>query len=489
MKKGVAVLVLLAVVFTVVTYADGVSNTVVGKFITGQIPYVRNEDGSMIPDKYNTGPDPSIALTNFNPAPGETVNVSGIKIMRCTESYMGENYLLLNYKFLGDAPDVSVIENYDFSYYEFQVSGAPLVERTIIFKNCKFNHLKFDVVRDWHAKYEFYDCEFNTVEGNFMKFERCLFHPLVFDALDTQQDVSVKDSYIFFVGDSRSAGKHIDGVQTAGVRQDPTFDVANISFNNVRMEMPQIKVAGPDGEWFFPLLNAPIMVSLEGAYYGHNISFENIHANGGGHSIYWSCSNETKKKNVCRSLTNTLSRNIVVGYGHMYSMMNEYHNNVDMDTWVIENVDHVTDLYICSVWKNSAGVHVSVTNELLTNRTMTCTADGKVSATHTIPAHPKIPKDKIVEHYLVFDDFPYDIDLIVADKSAHEVSCYDVTETGDVNNSPLLKTVIFSGDASGDTSGDTSGVSSEQLSAGHVSSMCYSMKLFIAAVFAFFLMV
>ena len=36
----------------------------------GQTPYVKNVDGTMIPDKYNTGVDPSIALTAYHPSDG-----------------------------------------------------------------------------------------------------------------------------------------------------------------------------------------------------------------------------------------------------------------------------------------------------------------------------------------------------------------------------------------------------------------------------------
>ena len=184
------------------------------------------------------------------------------------------------------------------------------------------------------------------------------------------------------------------------------------------------------------------MMQVEHSKYGHDNKLENMHVNGGGYSIYWHCKNNTN----CIDIMNNEVRNVQVGYGHMFDIL--YKRNVDEETNIFDNVDHLTLPYIGSAWKSSTGVHVSVTNELLSERTMACVVDGSDTIVkHTIPAHPKLEGGKIemkIEDIPEFKDLPYDIDLIVSnEQDVLELNCYDITDTGDISTSPLVKNIKF----------------------------------------------
>jgi len=404
-------------------------------------PYVKNTDGSMIPDKYNTGPDPSLDIPKADISePGTRCNVSGIQFYRGTKDYYGEYTLLLDFfNFIKWAPPVTTVENFDFSDYEidFVDYHNTEVERKLIFRNCKFGRFEGGRTRNRNITVEFYDCELTNAHGSFLKFERCVFHSASSDAMVLFTNIEVKDSYIYFTGGD-SAGLHMDGFQVYGREE---FDVDNIKFNNVRIEIPKRKfflANESGGEWIAPYVNAPVMVQIEYSPYARNIILENMHINGGGYSIYWHC---VKK---CLKLSNSVARNIQVGYGHLFGILYYDSSNVDQATNVYENVDHVTSLFVGSAWKDDNGVHMSVSNELLTNRTMACVVDGKDTTTYSIPAHPKLTNKIPVEDLPVIEDFPLDLDIVVGTTKAREVKCYDVTDTGDVATSPLIRSFSLS---------------------------------------------
>ena len=214
----------------------------------------------------------------------------------------------------------------------------------------------------------------------------------------------------------------------------------NTVFRNVRIELPKIKVPDADGGWFVLYVNAPVMVALE-KIDGRGITVEDAYVNGGGYSVYWGCSG------ACTVLKDTLAANIKVGYGHMFGIMYPTHGNMDNNTCVFEKVEHMTLPLIGSAWKSKNGVHVSVSNELLSERKIACTVDGKSSSkVITLPAHPKLSQKMEVKDVPQYKDLPLDIDVIVSDKDGDSLSCYDVTETGkiDEKKSPLIKTIVFS---------------------------------------------
>jgi len=398
--------------------------------------YVKN-DGSMIPDKYNTGPNPKAGLEKINASEqGAWFNVGDLKFYRGTPSYYGAYSILFDFFNFKDGPPVITVENQDFSdfWIEYLDNHHFSEKRKVIFKNCSFRSFGGARVHNENTTIEFYDCDFDAAHGSYMSFERCMFHITRGDAMNLYSDVVVKNSYFYIIGDVKSEGAHIDGYQIFG---KAGFDAGNITFSNVRIELPKIKIRNGT-EWYIPYVNAPIMVALEYSD-AHYITAENMHINGGGYSIYWGCTKQ------CRRLTHSVARNISVGYGHMFGIL--YKNNrsaFENPDSAYENVDHLNSLYICSFWKSDTGVHMSVTNELLTNRTMICIADGTSNTTHTIPAHPHLTQKMPLEDVPVFSDLPYDIDVIVAPEFADEIICYDVTETGDITTSPLVKRVKFS---------------------------------------------
>lgn len=410
--------------------------------------YVKNEDGSMIPDKYNTGVDPSIELTAHYPTEA-TFTINGLVFIG--RDNMDE--IQLNLKNTPDIEDgaVFVIENIDFSnskrlrfqdYNHFADAGKKV---TIIFKNCKFSSFYAEVNTPLFNT-EFYDCDFNHASGSHLKFERCRFHTLNGDTMNPFSFVTVKDCYMYHDGEGfTNKTIHVDGFQVYGFQSDPEIDVEEIHFDNVRIELPAVRVQDENGEWFAPLVNAPIMLQGEYSTNMHDILVENMHINGGANSIYLWCKTGT----ACESISNTTLRNIEVGYAHVYDIF--YSGNgrgVDTATTTIENVDHVVSLYAGSAWKNSAGVHISVTNELMSERTMQCVADNGATTTHTIPAHPTIPVNNQhvqspITDYPVASDLPYDLDVVVADATANEVNCYDITEEANLSAAPLIRTARF----------------------------------------------
>ena len=93
-------------------------------------------------------------------------------------------------------------------------------------------------------------------------------------------------------------------------------------------------------------------------------------------------------------------------------------------------------------------MHVSVTNELLNARTMKCVAGNGSTTTHTIPAMPAIPVNNQhvsadIMDYPTADEMPFDLDIVVADNSVNEVSCYDITDDTNLASAPRIRTAKF----------------------------------------------
>jgi len=441
MKRSICLLA--ALVVSVAVYADAADSKVIYApdiVEDGQIPHIKNPKGLMIPDKFNTGADPNSNITKV-PAtePGTEFVYGYIKFMRGTQSYYGANHLLLDFFRFRDAPSEIVVENTDFSPYTIDFTDYHGVcqsgRRNLIFKNCIFGSFNAARAHSPNMTAEFYDCEFESAHGSYLTFERCIFHPKGGDAMDLFSDVAVKDSYIYINGEG-NAGTHMDGFQTFGKAE---YDTYNLYFTNLRIEFPKIKVRNVTNpsQWVLPYVNAPVMVQIEFSPYGYLYYLENMHINGGGYSMYWHCVKS------CQLLMDSVVKNVQVGYGHMFGIMYPKHENVEDSTNVFDHLEHLTLPYISSAWKSSDGAHVSVTNELLSERIMLCIADGKTNTTHTIPAHPKLSQKMDMADVPVFSDLPYDIDMVVADKDALEVSCYDVTETSELNETNLILTIFY----------------------------------------------
>ena len=400
----------------------------------GKPVYVYN-DGSMIPDKYNTGVNPNIPLTKVTY--GADLDINGLHFNN--RSDMGDGYMLID-PINATIPEngIIVIENYDFSdlfirfvdYRHFSEKGGKI---KLIFKNCKF--YSFSSGNGPSLSAEFYDCEFNSVNGSYLKFERCKFHPTDGDAMIPMREFYVKDCYIYTLGQKSSEGKHIDGFQSFG---NKNFDSENIYFSNTRIEVPKIKT-GTEGDWYVPYINAPAMISNEYSPYIRNVVLEDMHLNGGGYSIYYGCSKD------CVAMTDLTFKNVQVGYGHMFGTTYPTHGRTDEASIAsaTENTSHVESIYVGSVWKSSDGVHMSVTNEMLDERTMICKTNTSATTRTIIPAHPKLTQRMNVADIPTFDQLPYDIDVVVADMNATTVDCYDATNNENLASATLVKTANF----------------------------------------------
>ncbi len=409
--------------------------------------YIKN-DGSMIPDKYNSGVDPSITLEKHD-ATESNFTVGGLVFIG--RENLNEIQINLNRTPNIEDGAVFTIENVDFSntkmvrFQDYNNFGQTGKKVTIIFKNCKFSSF-YAEVNNPNFNTKFYDCDFNSASGSYMEFDRCRFHSLNGDTMNPLADVTVRNTYMYHDGENYTNGDvHIDGFQSYGFQNSPETDVENLHFDNVRIEMPGIRAKNAGtGEWFIPQVNAPIMLQVEFSKRARDITLENMHINGGANSIYLWCKTNTQ----CETISNVTMSNIGVGYAHVYGIFYGKDDGVDTATTVINNVDHVTSLYAGSAWKDSTGVHVSVTNELLNARTMKCVAENGATTTHTIPAMPAIPVNNQhvsadIMDYPTADEMPFNLDIVVADNSANEVSCYDVTDNADIASVPRIRTAKF----------------------------------------------
>ncbi len=406
-----------------------------------------NNDGSMIPDIYNSGIDPSIQLEKHYPTES-SFTINGLVFMG--RENMDEIQINLYQTPNIEDGAVFTIENIDFSnskrvrfqdYNNFGQSGKRV---TIIFKNCKFSSF-YGEVNNPNFNTKFYDCDFNSASGTHMEFDRCKFHSLDGDMMNPQADVTVKNTYMYYDGENYTNDEvHVDGFQSYGFQNSPETDVENLRFENVRIEMAGVKAQNPSGEWIVPKVNAAIMLQVEFSKRAHDITLKNMHINGGSYSIYLWC----KEGKNCETISNVTMSNIGVGYAHVYGIRYSRSDGVDDATTVIDNVDHVTSLYAGSAWKDSAGVHVSITNEILADRTMKCVANNGSSTTHTIPAMPPIPVNNAhhvaeLSEYPTAADMPFDLDIVVADNSVNEVSCYDITDDTNLASAPRIRTAKF----------------------------------------------
>ena len=215
----------------------------------GQTPYVKNTDGTMIPDKYNTGVDPSVTLTEYRPSDGY-FTINGLVFRGRADM----NEIQLDFAHTADIEDGAtyVIENVDFSdsirtrFVDYQRFGNTNKKVNVIFRNSKFSTISNEEPnRNYH--YEFYDCEFNDAAGYNMDFVRAKLHPIEGDAMNPHGFVSVKDSYMYTKADPASGTRHLDGFQTFG---RAAADMEHVSFYNVRVEIPKTKAQKANGEWF-----------------------------------------------------------------------------------------------------------------------------------------------------------------------------------------------------------------------------------------------
>ncbi len=420
-------------------------------FTDGQIPYIKNIDSSMIPDKYNTGVDPSIQLTAYHPSDG-SFTINGLVFNGRADM----NEVQLDFKHTTNIEDGAVftIENVDFTdmtrfrFVDYLHFGDTNKKVKVIFKNSKFSSFSQEDANPNYG-FEFYDCDFNDAGGYNSIFIRCKFHPVSGDAMNPHGHVTVRDSYLYTKADPVSGERHLDGFQTFG---RAVADMEEIHFYNVRVEIPKNKAQKEDGEWFAAYVNAAAMLAVEYSEHAHNVTLEKMILNGGGYTIYLTCSRD------CRTFTDVTFSDVKIGEGHIFGMMYPYREPVERAVYdeARANLSYTSSLYAGSAWKNSSGVHLSVSNDLISERTLTCVADGNSTTTSTIPAHPKITQGMPVEDLPLFTDLPYDLDIIVANTNATSIDCYDTTSDNNLATAPLVRSIRFEPTISNSTTSNSS---------------------------------
>lgn len=386
-------------------------------------------DGSFIPDKFNSGINPSIALKKYNI--GDNFPFLAVKSTVSTGKGEVLDAMVIN---MGNKTNEAtkgniVIENYDFTNYVFRIynSSTRTEKVTIIFKNCKFSSIKVVAELNDNINLKFENSEMDHFDGSNATFNNCKFSIATSDGLNPYKNVTVTNSY--FANDKPSyldGIVHLDGVQIFGKANLPA---TNIHLINSRFELPYIRET-INGALSGATVNAPLMLQLEYSN-GDNISFKNLHINGGGYSIYTHGVNGFTYNNV-------ILDNISVGMGKLYRIQ---YPDITLEGYTSTNVRDTNMLYIGSVWKDDNGIHISVTNDTLEKRKITIETN-KGNFSFEIDAHPKLTKETAVNYS--FSQMPYDIEKIINDKTISWIKCYDTTTNNNLETSNLIKTYNFS---------------------------------------------
>lgn len=371
------------------------------------IPVTQNEyDLRVMPDKYNTGCNEA-GITTVVTGPGAVVN--GISI-----SSYGKDTDMAIY-ITNDFPDVIVFENVDFSVRNLILTRKKSASREPVFKfvNCKFSYFRTTELGDSPIMYTFESCTFTRFAGSNSSFNGCYFGGGNADGLNPVRNCFFTNCMIADLvhpSDTR-AENHIDGIQLFGDSSANGYDCTNVHMDNCRIEVPYIPYSVPGG-----LMNCPITFTMK---YGNatNMSFKNCYVNGGTyHSIMI--------YQDVHSISDVLFENISVGGA-------KRNRNVignDNNEATLVNVHDTVSLFIGSVWKDTDGIHLSVTNDTNQDRTLQIiTSSGEY--TKEIPACP-------VSYYLEpdsmsYSDFPFDVDICVGQplgKDTDWVVCYDITD-------------------------------------------------------------
>lgn len=371
------------------------------------IPVTQNEyDLRVMPDKYNTGCN-AAGITTVVTGPGFVVN--GISI-----SSYGKDTDMAIY-ITNDFPDVIVFENVDFSVRNLILTRKKSATNEPVFKfvNCKFSYFRTTELGDSSVMYTFENCTFTRFAGSNCSFNGCYFGGGNADGLNPVRNCFFTNCMIADLvhpSDTR-AENHIDGIQLFGDSSANGYDCTNVHMDNCRIEVPYIPYSVPGG-----LMNCPITFTMK---YGNatNMSFKNCYVNGGTyHSIMI--------YQDVHSISDVLFENVSVGGA-------KKNRNVignDNNEATLVNVHDTESLFIGSVWKDTDGIHLSVTNDTNQDRTLQIiTSAGEY--TKEIPACP-------VSYYLEpdsmsYSDFPFDMDICIGqapDNDTDWIVCYDVTD-------------------------------------------------------------
>lgn len=399
--------------------------------------YIKEYLYKKIPDKYNTGVDESkCILKHYEDG---LINGAYIKIdTRSDKIYCLTSYIPKN---VSELPSKVVIENYDFSDGDFKIYNPERYseKKLLVFRNCRFKGFKNCGPYDNNkVSCEFDHCEFKGgVNEINITMNWCKIGGFPTDAMNPLKNFTVNNCFVYDLAcEGNKKGTHIDGFQIYG--RENTIG-GNIVFDNVRFEIPSFYYENNTS-----YVNACVMLQLE---YGNvnNCSFSNLICNGGGKwfplyfkktkskvdGTYYKKGEEFPEENI--SLTNVKVSN---NFGTIFYPTEHYENAK------IENVTHLTDLYISSIFSdNNNKIHIICSNDTNTDKTLKVIADSKTYY-FTIPHCPsnwalggeidrKVnPNESLVDFNGVsyktyrYKNMPFDIDCSI-DCYATSIECYD----------------------------------------------------------------
>lgn len=346
-------------------------------------------DKLVIPDSYNTGAAPDTAFKKFS-GEGEIVQNVILQLRDDTHEYNLSGYKNKN------LPDEIIIRDYDFSDHNFVIMASDRYSgnKHITFENCKFKGFRNDAAAPGASRVyvTFNNCSFGgNVSSSYITLNNCKIGGFTSDAINPVTDYHANNLYIYdLMHEGNEKGTHLDGIQIYGDQRSRNnvvdekwvsqVELGNISFNNVRFEIPSIHFATNTSA-----VNACVMFQLEFSDVD-NVSFENLWVNGGGkwYPLYMDHGkNNERSVNGAWSHKNLSMKNVKVSNNFGKIFYPDFLEDAQTD-----NIDHHDELMVSSVWKDDSGVvHIIASNDTNSDKTLVCKTHRK-SYEFTIPHCP-----------------------------------------------------------------------------------------------------
>lgn len=351
-------------------------------------------DKYVVPDIYSTG------------CKGELIKVSEGGTYDGLPFYVDNGVAKINIM-SKSVEERTVVEGYDFTAFDAFTTiteDKADCQKYIKFVNCKFSEMR-TARSTSKLTVEFENCSFYNFNGSSATFNKCYFGGTMKDCTNPFQNCTYNDCMFADISFSCQNTCHTDAVQIYGYKG---VVAKNIKFINCRMEVPRFKFSDTEAS---NTVNTCIGLMLD-FNDAENISWEHCVINGGGYSIYlqpWKG----------HTFTNISLKDIKVGCSKAYGIL--YKDEVNDAEYI--NVRETDSLYVGSVWKDSDGIHLSVTNDTNQERKLMVYTD---KGWFEYIIEPCKLFDEVVEDETDYDDMPFDIDVLVEANSSYVV-CYDTT--------------------------------------------------------------
>ena len=363
------------------------------------------EDECPIPDKYTTGASGELTKVGL----GDTVGGISFKVSGTGDA----NVLNFGYP-VAPIPDTAVIENCDFSDYNFNsVQESMVTDRNIkiTFRNCKFGAVSKEAP-DSNVFFVFESCTFRRFQGSNASFENCAIGGSYEDGMHPFRHVSLKNCYFSDFNYVCPEGEyHTDGVHIFGKKD---VDVTDLTFEHCRFEMPYNQLGGSNA-----YVNACFMLAPEYSD-ASDVVVKDCIMNGGGYTIYASDGN---KHGEFHAITNSRFENVLVGEAHLFG---DIYPNMLSDGAEFAGMGDVDSLYIGAVGKEDGKTWFSVTNDTDEERILKIVTDVG-SYTEKIPA---CPGGKAMRDVRERVDYPFDQQITIPVDPTYVV-CFDMTDPED----------------------------------------------------------